>query len=101
MHENRWSLVVFDLTTKNPVEELVTGLAFRATASPDGKSVAVMNLAELVVWDLASGKAVKQFPAKRMLNFSQGGAIAWTQDSCRVVAAEDDGTALVWEVVGP
>lgn len=99
--EERWkgtnaTTVVFDVTTKTKVVELPSGLARRSAFAPDGRHLATMNAAGVVVWDLSTGKDVFRAgydsegrPYRR--------AITFTPDGKRLITGHDT-HALVWDL---
>lgn len=90
--------VVFDVSAKKQVAELPTGKVVRAAFSPDGKRLATLGHAGLVVWDVATGKEVFRAECDSGTLIVRRG-IAFTPDGKRLITAH--GThALVWEVGG-
>ncbi|WP_020468059.1 sigma-70 family RNA polymerase sigma factor [Zavarzinella formosa] len=93
------SLVIFDLETKARMTELPTGRVLRLAFAPDSRTVAVVGREEIAVWEVASGQAVRRFQARHGYSLRQN-AISFTPDGRRLINAQDDGTALVWDMTG-
>lgn len=96
---NRGSLVVYNVAAQAPVTELATGRVMRLAFTPDGRELAVVAPEDIALWDVLSGKKVRQYSIKHGI-MSQPGAIAFTRDGRRLITGHDDATALIWDLTG-
>jgi RNA polymerase sigma factor (sigma-70 family) len=92
-------LLIYDVERRTRVIELPTGLAQQQALSPDGRTAMAANTAEIVLWEIATGKAVRRFP-RGPTRWDRGVPVAFTPDSRRLVTGHDNGTAIVWDLTG-
>jgi RNA polymerase sigma factor (sigma-70 family) len=94
----RSSVAVLDLATGTRAE-VPTGHALRLAFSPDGRILAALGREEVGLWEWATGRRLLRF-AVPYRNTVRPEAMAFSPDGRRLVTGEDNGTALIWDVVG-
>lgn len=86
-----------DLALLPPASRLPGEKVLRSATSSDGKFLATMGRTKLVVWNLATGRAVFETACDPNGNTIRARAIAFTPDNKRLITGHET-HALVWDV---
>jgi WD40 repeat protein len=92
----RWDVADKKLTEAAPVKA-AAGYASVLRASPDGKTVVTLGLdSQLVVWDTAGGRRLKQWPFAEHV-----GGVAYSSDSRHLAVGLATGVVYILRLEGP
>jgi WD40 repeat protein len=92
-------LIMWDLTTGEPIMELPSDMVFAVAFSPNGKTVLSAGF-DLILWDAATGEMIRKLDNKDDANGHSNFIwdVVYSPDGTRALTGSWDATLILWDL---